>query len=118
MTWQPELDELKKRQILAQQMGAPDKVARHKADSPTESVIVCIASLPEGQALFLRGEGPGLFKTSGVPMANPVKGVWEWRVEASGPVTFRVHLNDETPSELSELTVHPGEMLEIADPRF
>lgn len=32
MTWQPELDELKKRQILARQMGAPDKVARHKAN--------------------------------------------------------------------------------------
>ncbi len=32
MTWQPELDELKKRRILAQQMGAPDKVARHKAN--------------------------------------------------------------------------------------
>ncbi len=32
MTWQPELDELKQRQALARQMGAPDKVARHKAN--------------------------------------------------------------------------------------
>ena len=32
MTWQPELDELKKRQQLAQQMGGPEKVARHVAN--------------------------------------------------------------------------------------
>ncbi len=30
MSWQPELDELKKRQTLAQHMGGPEKVARHK----------------------------------------------------------------------------------------
>ena len=30
MSWQPELDELKQRQALAQQMGGPEKVARHK----------------------------------------------------------------------------------------
>ena len=32
MTWQPELDELKKRQTLALEMGGPEKVARHKAN--------------------------------------------------------------------------------------
>ncbi len=32
MTWQPELDELKKRQQLARQMGGPEKVARHVAN--------------------------------------------------------------------------------------
>ena len=32
MTWQPELDELKKRQQLALQMGGPEKVARHRAN--------------------------------------------------------------------------------------
>ena len=32
MTWQPELDELIKRQALAQNMGGPEKVARHKSN--------------------------------------------------------------------------------------
>ena len=32
MTWQPELDELKKRQTLARNLGGPEKVARHKAN--------------------------------------------------------------------------------------
>ena len=32
MTWQPELDELKKRQTLALEMGGPEKVARHRGN--------------------------------------------------------------------------------------
>ena len=32
MTWQPELDELKKRQTLALEMGGPEKVARHRTN--------------------------------------------------------------------------------------
>ena len=32
MSWQPELDELIKRQALAQNMGGPEKVARHKSN--------------------------------------------------------------------------------------
>src|SRR5579859_2804917 len=31
MTWQPELDELRRREQLAQSMGGPEKVARHHA---------------------------------------------------------------------------------------
>ncbi len=94
------------------------KVVRHKADNPSEIVVVGVLDLAADQVLFLRGEGSGLFKTAGVPMVNVVKGVWEWRVQAFGPVTFRFHLNDETASQLGELTAHPGEMIEITDPKF
>ena len=48
MTWQPELDELKKRQILAQQMGAPDKVARHRANGKLTVRERIAALLDEG----------------------------------------------------------------------
>jgi acetyl-CoA carboxylase carboxyltransferase component len=58
MTWQPELDELKKRQQLALAMGGPEKVARHKANGKL-TVRERIAALCDDCSFREIGSGSG-----------------------------------------------------------
>jgi len=59
MTWQPELDELKKRQALAHQMGGPDKVKRQH-DGGRLTVRERIGSLVDDGSFHETGELAGL----------------------------------------------------------
>ena len=70
-----------------------------------------------GNAVFLRGEGGGLTWERGVPLVCVDAKTWRWAAEAKAPVTFKLLINDKIWSAGSDLTVAPGQKLEVA-PEF
>ena len=70
-----------------------------------------------GNTLFLRGQGSGLTWDRGIPLVCVDGKTWRWSKAVSDPITFKILLNDKVWSDGSDLTVAPGQKLEIA-PRF
>lgn len=66
-----------------------------------------------GNALYLRGEGAGLSWEHGVPLACVDSATWRWSGEVKAPVTFKLLINDQTWSTGNDLTVAPGQKIEI-----
>ncbi len=63
-----------------------------------------------GNALFVRGEGPGLSWEKGVPMNCVASNHWTLAVtESARPVVFKFLLNDETWCAGDDLIVEPGD---------
>lgn len=70
-----------------------------------------------GNTLFLRGQGAGLTWEHGQPLVCVDGKTWRWSGEAKDPITFKILINDQIWSAGSDLTVAPGQKLEIA-PEF
>jgi hypothetical protein len=67
-----------------------------------------------GNAVYLRGKGAGLSWERGVPLICVDPATWRWSGQVSDPLTFKLLINDQIWSAGSDLTVAPGQKIEIA----
>lgn len=71
-----------------------------------------------GNMLYIRGEGPGLSWTRGVPMDCVAADEWTWSTKsANSPFSCKVLINDEIWSTGEDFVVPPGERL-VCYPSF
>lgn len=94
------------------QTTAPTKPASASKPAPTangKTKIIARADVGYGNALYVRGEGPGLSWNHGIPMKCITNDQWELDItEASRPVSFKVLLNDATWCTGPDNTVDSG----------
>jgi hypothetical protein len=65
--------------------------------APVQTRIVAQIDVGFGNALYVRGDGPGLSWNQGTPMECVANDRWELTLsESSRPVSFKVLLNDAT----------------------
>lgn len=89
---------------------APAKVA--------STVIVAAIDVGFGNALYVRGEGPGLSWDIGLPMVCVADDKWSVELPvAARPVVFKFLLNDTTWCVGSDYVVGPGEHVTLT-PEF
>jgi hypothetical protein len=67
-----------------------------------------------GNAIFLRGQGCGLTWDRGIPLVCVDGATWRWSQTVTDPVTFKILLNDKVWSAGNDLTIAPGQKLEVA----
>jgi hypothetical protein len=66
-----------------------------------------------GNALFLRGTGGGLTWERGVALTCVDGKTWRWSGKVQSPITFKPLINDKIWSAGNDLTVKPGQKLEV-----
>jgi hypothetical protein len=82
------------------------------ADGATRLLVTAYIGI--GNKLYIRGEGPGLSWDKGVPMKFVSIGKWGWATdEATGPVACKLYKNDETPALSGEVSLKPGQHVEV-----
>lgn len=67
-----------------------------------------------GNTLYLRGEGHGLSWDTGVPLKCVDGSTWKWTGQANDKLKFKLLLNDTVWAKGDNLTVGPGEKVEVA----
>jgi hypothetical protein len=67
-----------------------------------------------GNAIFLRGQGSGLTWDRGIPLVCVDGKTWRWSQAVTDPITFKILINDKVWSAGKDLTVAPGQKLEVA----
>jgi hypothetical protein len=67
-----------------------------------------------GNALYLRGEGPGLSWDTGIPLKCVDSSTWKWSGLANNTLKFKLLLNDSVWSKGEDLTAAPGQKVEVA----
>lgn len=78
--------------------------------TPPATTIQAEVFLPDGESLFIRGDGPGLNWDQGVAMKALGPGQWEWTTHAAdAPFRLRLLRNDTIWSSDESLTIQPGE---------
>jgi hypothetical protein len=88
---------------------APVAAAPFKADANHVTAISARIDVGFGNALYIRGEGPGLTWNKGLPLKNT--GADEWTItlpKSTRPIVFKFLLNDETWSTGVDFTAEPG----------
>jgi hypothetical protein len=65
-----------------------------------------------GNALFVRGQGPGLSWERGVPMMCVDGKTWRWSTAGTEKLTFKLLLNDAVWAQGADQVVAPGQRLE------
>jgi len=84
------------------------------ASEPVLTRIVAQIDAGFGNAIYIRGEGPGLSWDSGVPLTCVGAEEWQFTVgSASKPFAFKLLVNDVTWSTGADLTIRPGEKLTV-----
>jgi hypothetical protein len=84
--------------------------------APTSSAVTIIDVKHDagfGNALFLRGHGGGLTWERGVPLICVDGKTWRWSGRVNGPITFKPLINDSIWAAGNDLTVKPGQKLEV-----
>jgi len=66
-----------------------------------------------GNALFLRGHGGDLTWDRGVRLICVDGKTWRWSGTVKGPLTFKLLINDKIWSAGNDLTIKPGQKLEV-----
>ena len=66
-----------------------------------------------GNAVYLRGHGGGLTWERGVPLSCVDGKTWRWSGTVKDPITFKPLINDKIWSAGTDLTVKPGQRLEV-----
>jgi hypothetical protein len=79
----------------------------------TVTVIDVKLDVGFGNALFLRGHGGGLTWDHGVPLVCVDGKTWRWSGKVADPLTFKLLINDKIWSAGNDLTVRPGQKLEV-----
>ena len=96
--------------VKAVEPSVPVKAAPAKAGTTVQAKI----DVGFGNALFIRGEGAGLSWDKGVLMQCKEPSTWVWlATNANGPVLFKVLLNDQVWAAGENLTLQPGQRIEI-----
>ncbi len=70
-----------------------------------------------GNAVFMRGQGGGLTWERGLPLVCVDAQTWRWSGMAKDPIKFKLLINDEIWSAGNDLTIAPGQKIEVA-PEF
>lgn len=87
---------------------APTKVKAVKG-APVQTTIVARIDVGYGNALYLRGDGPGLSWEQGVPMECIAGDQWQYTLgESARPISFKVLLNDQIWSAGPDSVVASG----------
>jgi len=87
--------------------------ANPAADGRTRLTVISYIGI--GNKLHLRGDGPGLSWTKGVPLQFVSIGRWRWETDAaSAPVVCRIYKNDKLEAPIGPLTLAPGTEQEIS----
>lgn len=99
-----------------EELPQPRKPQRIKSG---DTAVVVNAFLGIGNVPYIRGNGAGLSMEKGAAMDLLEIGKYQWKSESAvaEPIKVSIWLNDETPSNLGELTLNPNETLDI-DPTF
>jgi hypothetical protein len=95
---------------------APTKAAGPAAQAATTQGVTVIDVKHDvgfGNAIFVRGQGAGLTWEHGVPLTCVDGKTWRWSGKTKEPVTFKLLINDQIWSSGQDLTVKPGQKLEI-----
>jgi len=89
-----------------------------KAAAPA-STLVARVLIGIGNKPYVRGDGPGLSHSKGVPMEFVEIGQWRWVAPSSATdaISVRILKNDEVPAEGGPITLQPGQTLEVS-PEF
>jgi hypothetical protein len=67
------------------------------APATVQTKIIARVDVGFGNAVYIRGEGPGLSWSQGIPMENVSNDQWEITLaESAQPISFKVLVNDAT----------------------
>jgi hypothetical protein len=81
-------------------------------NSPT--VVEAQVDVGFGNILFIRGEGGGLSWEQGVALRCIAPAAWAWSTEtASGPLVFKLLINDQVWSQGEDWRVRTGQQIEV-----
>jgi uncharacterized protein YoxC len=96
-------------------LASPAEIAEPAVSSDGATRLVVTAYIGIGNRLFIRGEGPGLSRETGVPLTFVSIGKWRWETnDAATPVRFKLYKNDEAEcTTLGERTIEPGAQQEL-----
>jgi hypothetical protein len=99
----------------AKPAAAPAKTALVTQQSATGSVTVIDVKhdVGFGNTHFLRGQGGPLNWERGVPMVCVDGKTWRWTAKVKDPLTFKLLINDQIWAAGNDLTVKPGQKLEV-----
>lgn len=106
----------KKAQIKPAAIAKPAVAPAVKAapSSVATTKIVALIDVGFGNALYVRGEGPGLSWEKGVPLDCVADDQWSLSLsEASRPVVFKFLINDLTWSIGDDYVAQPGGSVEL-----
>lgn len=89
---------------------------KEKTYNPAQGTSLIVhANLGIGKKPYIRGQGPGLNWSYGIPMAFIEMGKWQWTApDSSQPIICRIYKNDEVPAEGEVLCLQPGEQVELS----
>lgn len=88
------------------------------ASTPVQTKIIARADVGYGNALYVRGDGPGLSWNQGVPMRCIANDQWELTIDESArPIPFKVLLNDSMWCTGPDSTVASGATVTVV-PEF
>jgi hypothetical protein len=95
------------------QVAEPPSEPVLSSDGATRLLITAYIGI--GNRLFVRGEGPGLSWSKGVPLQFVSIGKWRWETnDASTPIQFKLYKNDEVEcTTLGAQTLDPGHQQEF-----
>jgi hypothetical protein len=105
---------------LAAKPALPKKSEKPETSTPKSvarlrTTVEAIVNVGFGNALFIRGEGPGLSWEKGFPMNCIGESRWVWaNTVAEKAVVFKLVLNDTTWCQGENLIAAPGQKLETA----
>ena len=66
-----------------------------------------------GNAVYLRGHGPGLSWERGVPCECVNRNTWRWTAPGAEKLTFKLLLNDSVWAKGADVVIGPGEKVEV-----
>ena len=92
---------------------APKPTTAAPAGSGALTTIDVKLDVGFGNAVFLRGHGGGLTWERGVPLSCVDGKTWRWSGTVKDPITFKPLINDKIWSAGTDLTVKPGQKLEV-----
>lgn len=79
-----------------------------------ETTISAVIDVGFGNALFIRGEGPGLSWEKGCPLECVADDKWIITLgELTKPINFKFLLNDQTWSAGADYVIEPGQSLTL-----
>jgi len=97
-------------------VAAEDKKAagqKSAGSAPRATTIEAKIDVGFGNALYLRGQGPGLSWERGVPCECVNRNTWRWTAPGAEKLTFKLLLNDSVWARGTDLVIGPGEKVEV-----
>lgn len=115
---EPEDEDLSASSEQPELLDAPSGSAKAAKAGPRNTTLIAQVLIGIGNKPYVRGEGPGLSMTQGVPMQFLEIGKWQWVApDASEPVRVQIYKNDEVPATGDWIDIKPGQRRSVT-PQF